>query len=351
MPHRSTTIVTRLAMLVLAGAAAHPAVAQDPVAKPAAPQSAPATAADSVKAQNTTGGYLGAVPEKLVAQVERGLREYLGPDANFSSLANQDGLVGFYWGDASRPMPDVRFIFAEAYQRGDPLSWTLQEVIDLNFPGGSPEQFLAAVLPKEARLNLVYSPEATRALALPPLNAKQIRRASALTLMEKVSATSNPLSLSWTMNTHELPTLLISSSTPRKAPTASKEPAVVRIPAAGATSDSARREQEQFQDQIIKAIEEGLAMRNDPSPNFALKLNRPTGLIFVRGSPEEIELVRAIARAIMSPDGDGVAPRDATADPAAAAPTDPIVPAAAPAERERRRAMPGAPNGTPTTEP
>ena len=65
------------------------------------------------------------------------------------------------------------------------------------------------------------------------------------------------------------------------------------------------KECEKSQDNILAAIDTGLEVMGR-SPEFQIKLHRPTGTIFVKGSAEEIRMVREVLELATLPNGSGV---------------------------------------------
>jgi hypothetical protein len=62
---------------------------------------------------------------------------------------------------------------------------------------------------------------------------------------------------------------------------------------------------EKSQDNILAAIDTGLEVMGR-SPEFQIKLHRPTGTIFVKGSAEEIRMVREVVELATLPNGSAV---------------------------------------------
>jgi hypothetical protein len=65
------------------------------------------------------------------------------------------------------------------------------------------------------------------------------------------------------------------------------------------------KECEKSQDNILAAIDTGLEVMGR-SPEFQIKLHRPTGTIFVKGSAEEIRMVREVVELATLPNGSAV---------------------------------------------
>ena len=62
---------------------------------------------------------------------------------------------------------------------------------------------------------------------------------------------------------------------------------------------------EKSQDSILAAIDTGLEVMGR-SPEFQIKLHRPTGTIFVKGSPEELRMVHQVVELVAVPQFDDV---------------------------------------------
>lgn len=178
---------------------------------------------------------------------------------------------------------------------------------EVDFRGGTLEQFLNHMLPGELQLEIVYLPPEVRSTEIPPIRMKSARPWQAIRLVKELYAGDFSIELLGVSSKGNIQpdakTLVVSAAPATRArQRLSSEPSVVRIPPASATTATVRKEQEQQQDEILRAIADGIALRGGPSSTFKLKLNPSTGILFVLGSPEEQQLVRRVARAMM-PDG------------------------------------------------
>ena len=92
-----------------------------------------------------------------------------------------------------------------------------------------------------------------------------------------------------------------SSPAVRPAPQSS----VYKIDGTQESSPEFVKEFEKSQDNILAAIDTGLEVMGR-SPEFQIKLHRPTGTIFVKGSAEEIRMVREVLELATLPNGSAV---------------------------------------------
>ena len=92
-----------------------------------------------------------------------------------------------------------------------------------------------------------------------------------------------------------------SSPAVRPAPQSS----VYKIDGTQDTNPEFVKECEKSQDNILAAIDTGLEVMGR-SPEFQIKLHRPTGTIFVKGSAEEIRMVREVVELATLPNGSAV---------------------------------------------
>ena len=92
-----------------------------------------------------------------------------------------------------------------------------------------------------------------------------------------------------------------SSPAVRPAPQSS----VYKIDGTQDTDPEFVKECEESQDNILAAIDTGLEVIGR-SPDFQIKLHRPTGTIFVKGSAEEIRMVREVVELATLPNGSAV---------------------------------------------
>ncbi|MFO0961608.1 MAG: hypothetical protein U0625_01740 [Phycisphaerales bacterium] len=250
---------------------------------------------------------------------------------------------------ATRP-PDSWFgDLADARRRTDIVgerARAYQDPRPLDFPGGTVEQFLTTIFPPSLGVEIIYQSDAVRLERIGPLSVKSIIPKDAINLLGRLYGTRFRIDAlrqdrpdigpGGTLLNYDpmLPLMLVVTGVrdARGVARVSMEPSVVRLPPASASAEAVRKEQERHQDEILRAIADGIALRGGPSSTFKLKLNPSTGILFVLGSSEEQDLVRNVARALMP---EGAQPNDDDAA-SGATPNTPSSPSSGPTPTETK---------------
>lgn len=312
------------------------------------PGSATPTAQNATTQQRTdpmSSEMVGTIPLAWKDRLERSLAPLLQemPDGQLSlefqrvNFGNGLGYAVDLCGRSSalRALaPKAKELFQKFNAEAKPFAVAMYKQRDVDFPGGKPDDFLRLILPKEVPVNVLYRSQALRDAVLPPLRARQVTGFTALELMSSLLSdpnAGNAQFLSFEMlrsegqvtHSDELDqgdavTIMVQGRTPRPGVSDPMESSVLRIMSADAESPAAREEQRKQQDRVLRAIDDAMEFKGGPSPNFRVKLNTDTGILFVAGSQQERATVAAVIAAIMNPPGKAAQTRDA--DPAAAVP-------------------------------
>lgn len=304
--------------------------ASQPTAQPAARRAAPPGPVGQER--------IGSVPMRLTGSARMHLT--VPEDSPFRVVWSENRTAGDSWMEVSLVGPEsgsglgetserLKAILKDILAKDDPFGTAMAKLVNVDFKGGTPGDFLAAVLPPETPVNILYSSPTARTAMLPPLVVQQVSRYSALNLMQDLlrdPSVGEAQGLQWEFgnwNTREgpreHPTLTVMSRGPSgRNPMPGIEPEVLRIMPADSTIQKVREELALQQQRIIDTISAGINFQGGPSSTFKLKLSPETGVLFVQGTPAERALVKNVVRAIMQ-----AAPTPAPAATPAAAPNAP----------------------------
>lgn len=318
------------------------AVAQTP--GPATPTAQNATTQQRTEPMSSE--QVGMIPLAWKDRLERRLAPVLQevPDAELSLVFTRmhlgNAMMGFQVDlngrrSAVRAVsPKAQELFKKFIAESRPFAFAMYQQRDVDFPGGKPDDFLRLILPKDVPANVLYRSQALRDAVLPPLRARQVTGFTALELMSNLLSDPNAgaaqfLNFEMLRSEGEMThnddldqgdavTIMVQGRTPRPGVSDPMESSVLRIMSADAESPAAREEQRKQQDRVLRAIDDAMEFKGGPSPNFRVKLNADTGVLFVAGSPQERSTVAAVVAAIMNPPGKAAQTSDA--DPAASVP-------------------------------
>lgn len=187
----------------------------------------------------------------------------------------------------------------------DPEQQRLEELsITIAFPGGTVSEYLDIVRSKTGSDNVVVVDEEIRTLKMPKVNMRQITGVAAVQILEtlrfETASGQARLHVDHVVGDPEgvgidaLPVTVIDfiDGDERRAASAQVlETQVIGL-----------RTYQKYEPNSVKALLEALevgASLKGRSPSFTLKLHEATGLLFVRGTPQDLDLVHETVAAFM----------------------------------------------------